>query len=168
MTGSDRPISVLVVCLGNICRSPPGEAALVEAARERGLALEVASAGTGDWHVGHPPDERMQRAAREVGLELDGVAELVTAERLAAADLVLAMDGSNLDDLRRLAGATGITTPIRRFREFDPDARGELDVPDPYYGDGDGFADVVATCRRTARALVDALAEDASAVLEGR
>lgn len=151
--------------MGNICRSPTGEAALVEAARAAGLALEVSSAGTGDWHVGNAPDPRMASAASAVGLELFGTAELVDADRLAAADLVLAMDAANLRDLERLAAVTGIATPIRRFREFDPEARGDLDVADPYYGGTDGFADVVETCRRTARALVGLLAEDPDRVL---
>lgn len=165
MSTPERALSVLVVCMGNICRSPTGEAALVEAARELGLPLEVASAGTGDWHVGHPPDPRMVDAASAVGLELSGTAELVDAQRLEAADLVLAMDAANLRDLERLAGSTGITTPIRRFREFDPEAHGDLDVADPYHGGPDGFADVVATCRRTARALVGILLEEPGGVL---
>lgn len=165
MSASDRALSVLVVCMGNICRSPTGEAALIEAARAAGLELDVSSAGTGDWHVGHPPDPRMARAASQVGLDLAGTAEHVTAERLAAVDLVLAMDAANLRDLERLAGATGITTPIRRFREFDPEAGGELDVADPYYGGEEGFTEVVETCRRTARALVDLLARDVDRVL---
>ena len=165
MSAADRPLAVLVVCMGNICRSPTGEAALVEAARQRGLGLTVTSAGTGDWHVGHPPDARMVRAASAAGLELSGTAELVDAERLAAADLVLAMDAANLRDLERLAGATGITTPIRRFREFDPEAHGDLDVADPYHGGDAGFVEVVETCRRTARALDALLAEDPDRVL---
>lgn len=165
MNAPGRPPSVLVVCMGNICRSPTGEAALVEAARELGLPLAVSSAGTGDWHVGHPPDARMASAASAVGLDLFGTAELVDAERLAAADLVLVMDATNLRDVERLAGATGITTPIRRFREFDPEARGDLDVADPYHGGPDGFSEVVETCRRTARAFVALLADDPARVL---
>jgi len=157
-------VRILTVCLGNICRSPTAEAALVEAAATAGVAVEVRSAGTGDWHVGHPPDPRMRAAADRVGLRLDGVAETVTAEALAAADLVLAMDRTNLADLRRLAGAAGVTTRIELFRTFDPDpvaVRGAAadEVPDPYYGDEDGFAEVVAMCRRTAGAVVTAIAD---------
>lgn len=150
---SRRPV-VLTVCLGNICRSPTAEAALREAAAEAGVDLEVRSAGTGNWHVGEPPDARMRSAAAEVGLELSGTAEQVDADALREADLVLAMDRSNLAALERLALLADIDTPIRLFREFDPEADGGLEVPDPYYGGTDGFAEVVAIARRTAREVV--------------
>jgi protein-tyrosine phosphatase len=153
-----RPPVVLVVCLGNICRSPTAEAALREAADHLGVELEVRSGGTGAWHVGSPPDPRMRRAAAEVDLHLDGTAHRVVAADLADADLVLAMDGSNLHDLRALAEAEGVATPIRRYREFDPEADGDLDVPDPYYGGPEGFAEVVEIARRTAREVVAAIA----------
>ena len=159
------PRRLLAVCLGNICRSPTAEAALVEAAAAAGVAVEVGSAGTGDWHVGHPPDPRMRAAAERVGLRLRGVAETVTAEALAAADLVLAMDRTNLADLRRVAEAAGVTTRIELFRSYDPEpaaVRGAAadEVPDPYYGDEAGFDEVVAICRRTAVAVVAALTEE--------
>jgi len=154
---SGDPPVVLAVCLGNICRSPTAEAALRAAAADAGVGLDVRSAGTGDWHVGSPPDPRMRAAASEVGLELHGEAQLADAPILRDADLVLAMDRSNLRDLQRLAREDGVDTPIRLFREFDPEADGDLDVPDPYYGGADGFAEVVAMCRRTAKAIVDQL-----------
>jgi protein-tyrosine phosphatase len=148
-----RPI-VLTVCLGNICRSPTAEAALREAAERAGLEIEVRSAGTGGWHVGAPPDERMTRAAAEDDLVLTGAAARVTAADLVEAALVLAMDSSNLADLERLADDAGIEAEIRLFREFDPEADGDLDVPDPYYGGPDGFAEVVRMVRRTADEVV--------------
>jgi protein-tyrosine phosphatase len=157
---SGRAPVVLTVCLGNICRSPTAEAALREAAAEAGLDLDVRSAGTGDWHVGNPPDERMRRAAADVGLELSGTAEQVDADALRDADLVLAMDRSNLAALERLALLADIETPIRLFREFDPEADGALEVPDPYYGGPDGFTEVVAIARRTAREVVAHLAAE--------
>lgn len=166
MTATDRPLRLLAVCLGNICRSPTAEAALVEAAAAAGLAVEVRSAGTGDWHVGQPPDPRMRAAAERVGLPLAGVAETVTASALAAADLVLAMDRANLADLRRIADAAGVTTRIELFRSFDPEpsaSRGAAadEVPDPYHGDAAGFDEVVTMCRRTAAAVVAVLGADA-------
>ncbi len=153
-----RPLTVLTVCLGNICRSPTAEAALQEAAAEAGIELEVRSAGTGGWHVGEPPDQRMRAAAARVGLTIDGAAERVDPAALDDADLVLAMDRSNLTDLERLAVSAGIDTPIVLFREFDPAATSEVEVPDPYYGGADGFEEVVAICRRTATTLVGLLA----------
>lgn len=155
---------VLMVCLGNICRSPTAEAALVAAADEAGVALEVASAGTGDWHLGQAPNPPMRAAAAADGLALRGVAQQVDGELLAWADLVLAMDHTNLADVRRIAAESGVTTPVRLFRAFDPEVvvpgadRAPSDeevpeVPDPYGGGPEGFEEVVRICRRTARAI---------------
>jgi len=171
----ERPTRVLTVCLGNICRSPTAEAALVEAAAAVGLPMDVASAGTGDWHVGAPPDTRMRQAATALGLELRGRAEQVSVERLRWADLVLVMDRSNLADVQELLRRAGLTTRVPLFRSFDPavDAAvvrtddGRLavvvgpdrryapdEVPDPYSGGPDDFTAVVEICRRTAAAIV--------------
>lgn len=153
--------SVLLVCLGNICRSPTAQAAVRDAAAQAGMDLSVRSAGTGSWHVGARADERMRLAAGRAGLELEGVAEHVDAQMIADVDLVLAMDATNLADLRDTAARAGVTTPIRLFREFDPAANADdLDVPDPYYGGEKGFAEVVEICRRTARAVVSHLCGD--------
>ncbi len=151
---TSRTPVVLAVCLGNICRSPTAQAAIEEAAADAGVAVDVRSAGTSAGHIGQPPDRRMTAAAAKVGLALDGHAERVDADRLRAADLVLAMDRSNLRDLQRLADEAGVTTPIRLFREFDPEADGGDDVPDPYYGGPDGFREVVEICRRTAGVVI--------------
>lgn len=152
-----RPV-VLAVCLGNICRSPTAEAALREAAQQSGLDLDIRSAGTGDWHVGHPPDARMREAAAALGLTLSGTADQVDAAALRDAHLVLAMDRSNLADLERLAQVSAVESDIRLFREFDPWANGDLEVPDPYYGEADGFTEVVVMVRRTARRIVELIA----------
>jgi protein-tyrosine phosphatase len=150
-----RPPVVLTVCLGNICRSPTAEAAIREAAARHGVAVEVRSAGTGDWHLGEPPDRRMTAAAAAVDLVLDGTAEQVTRDAIDDADLVVAMDRSNLGALERLGA--GSDTPIRLFRAFDDAslADGDLEVPDPYYGGPDGFAHVVELCRAAAVGVVD-------------
>jgi protein-tyrosine phosphatase len=152
-----RPGRVLTVCLGNICRSPTAEAALVEAAAEAGLTLDVASAGTGDWHLGDPPHPSMRSAAGAVGLELRGTAQRVDPELLAWADVVLVMDRANLADVTAMAGEAGVTSPTVLFRTFDPEREadtGSDEVPDPYGGDADGFAEVVRICRRTAREFI--------------
>src|SRR5680860_258304 len=101
----------------------------------------------------------MQQAARAVGLMLSGEAFQADAASLRDADLVLAMDRTNLGHLRRLAEVERINTPIVLFRSFDPEADGDLDVPDPYGGGPDGFADVVAICRRTAVQVIGQLDE---------
>jgi protein-tyrosine phosphatase len=157
----EQPVRILTVCLGNICRSPTAEAALVMAADELGVPLEVASAGTGDWHVGAPPDTRMQSAASAAGLELRGTAQQVDVELLSWADLVVVMDRTNLSDVQGLAARTGVTTPVVLFRSTDPLIEAEdhfgAEVPDPYYGGPQGFTDVVEMCRRTAHAMVSDL-----------
>src|SRR5690606_41641130 len=104
-TESQRPWRCLYVCWGNSCRSPAADAARRAALAEAGLAdsVEVDSAGTGDWHIGEPPDPRMVAAAAEAGLTLRGRARLVTREDFETADLILVMDRANLADVRSLA-----------------------------------------------------------------
>ena len=155
---------LLVVCLGNICRSPTAEAALREALDEAGLgaAVEVDSAGTGDWHIGHPPDPRMIEAARAVGLELDGRARQIIADDFAAADLILVMDRANLAAVRALAPDEASRNKVRLFLSFTDGSFGN-EVPDPYYGGDDGFGHVVTVVRAGARAIVEAIRDDVAA-----
>lgn len=150
--------SVLTVCLGNICRSPVAEAAIVEAVRHAGEAIEVDSAGTAAWHIGKPPDPRMVAAGSRAGLTVDGQARQVVAQDLEDFDLVVAMDHDNLQVLQDLAATHDGTTTIRLFRSFDPDADGD-EVPDPYYGGDQGFDDVVAMVRPAAVGVVQWLHE---------
>ncbi|HWB72729.1 MAG TPA: low molecular weight protein-tyrosine-phosphatase [Egibacteraceae bacterium] len=146
---------ILLVCLGNICRSPTAEAALREALADAGLAhrVEVDSAGTGDWNLGKPPDRRMATAARRAGLTLAGRARRVERADLERFDLILAMDRSVAAALRALAPDADTRSKVRLFREFEEDADGE-EVPDPYYGGEQGFARVVDIARAGARGLV--------------
>jgi protein-tyrosine phosphatase len=98
---------LLFVCLGNICRSPMAEGAFRRAAAEEGVLdlFEIDSAGLGDWHVGQAPDRRAQKAAGERGIDISGQsARQVSWEDFARFDLLLAMDGSNYEDLTQLAG----------------------------------------------------------------
>jgi protein-tyrosine phosphatase len=100
---------VLFVCLGNICRSPTAEGVLRHKLRAAGLAdqVEVASAGTGDWHVGNPPDKRSQAAAKVRGYDLSAQrAQQVSRADFASYDLILAMDHSNLRNLKALQPST--------------------------------------------------------------
>ncbi len=133
------PISVLMVCLGNICRSPLAEAALRQVAERDGMALRVDSAGTGDWHVGNPPDRRAQEVARRLG----GVdishqrARQVSADDFFVFDHILAMDGDNLADLRALTPPDA-TANLTLLLDYMPGQKGKS-VADPYYGDANGF-----------------------------
>lgn len=154
--------SVLFVCLGNICRSPLAEGIMAHLAGEAGLGdrLRVDSAGTGGWHVGEPADPRSVEVAERHGISLPSRARQVTPEDLAAFDLVVAMDGSNLESLESLGAQIpegADAAELRRLREFDPQADGDLDVPDPYYGGPDGFDRVYDMVHRSCRTLLDEL-----------
>ncbi len=146
---------ILLVCLGNICRSPTAEAALREALAQAGMdgKVEVDSAGTGDWHAGQPPDRRMTAAAAAVGLRLEGRARLIRRDDFDAADLILVMDRSNLQDVLALAPTPQAREKVRLYRSFDPDAEDD-EVPDPYYGGDGGFTSVVRIARAAARGVV--------------
>jgi protein-tyrosine phosphatase len=144
---------VLAVCLGNICRSPAAEAAIAEAASAAGVDIEVDSAGTGAYHIGEPPDERMRRAAAEAGLAISGRARQFEPADFDRFDLIVVMDRSNLRDVVGLAPDEDAIGRVRLFRSFDPTAD-DLDVPDPYYGGAGGFAHVVGMVRRAAAGLV--------------
>ena len=138
---------VLFVCLGNICRSPTAEGVMRRLVREQGLEdeIEIDSAGTGAWHVGNPPDPRATEAARRRGTALEGTARQVTAEDFADFDLLLAMDATNLHELRERAPDAAARAKVRLLREFDPASADalDLDVPDPYYGGPRGFDTVL-------------------------
>jgi protein-tyrosine phosphatase len=127
--------------------------------REAGLEgrVELDSAGVGGWHVGSPPEPRAAAAARGRGISLNGRARTVRKDDFEDFDLLLAMDSSNLRELRRMAPDEQTRAKVRLLREFDPAsptgapedrANGDLpdtdlDVPDPYYGAAGGFEEVL-------------------------
>jgi len=150
-----RP-SVLFVCLGNICRSPLAEAAMRAEAEAAGLDIEIDSAGTGDWHVGAPPDRRAQATARRYGIDISGYrGRQVAAEDFTRFTHIFALDSENLRNLRRLAPPES-TAHVGLLMDMVPGRVGHS-VQDPYYGGDEGFevtwSDVIAA----ARALVLAL-----------
>jgi len=133
-------ISVLVVCTGNICRSPTGEGVLRRLAAERGLAdrIRVASAGTHDYHVGDPPDPRTVKHASKRGYDLAAQrAAQVTKEDFDTFDYILAMDRGHLRILRRMQ-PPGARAQLGLFLDASGKWKGE-DVPDPYYGGAADF-----------------------------
>lgn len=149
--GTER-VSVLFVCLGNICRYPTAEGVFRRRAEERGLAgrVRVDSAGTGDWHIGSPPDPRARAAAAARGYDLTALrGRQVRAEDLERFDYVLAMDADNLAELERLAPGRA-----RLLLEYAPGS-GTRHVPDPYYGEGDGFERVLDLIETAVDGLLD-------------
>jgi protein-tyrosine phosphatase len=154
-------VRLLFVCLGNICRSPTAEGVMADLLAREGLGGEITvdSAGTGSWHVGSPPDERAAAAAARRGIALPGPGRQVTPEDLREADLVLAMDGRNLADLRALAPDEEARAKVHLLREYDPGSVGapDLDVPDPYTGGPEGFDLVLDQVQAACAGLLEAV-----------
>ncbi len=149
---------VLFVCLGNICRSPTGEAVLNRSIATLGVDVQVDSAGTIAAHVGHRADPRMRAAGEARGYRFDSRARQVTADDLRPGrfDYVIAMDRENLQDLRRLAAAE--TDHIVLLSDF-LDSSWPRDVPDPYYGGPDGFEQVLDMIEAAVPAILKRLAD---------
>jgi protein-tyrosine phosphatase len=173
-------VRLLFVCLGNICRSPTAEGVMRALVRDAGLEdqIELDSAGLGSWHVGSRPDGRAAAAARARGISLNGRARTVTREDFDDFDLLLAMDRSNLRELRRMAPDGQARAKVRLLREFDPASRSggtelrasgdldlrdrdldvperDLEVPDPYYGAAGGFEEVLDLVQAACAGLLE-------------
>ncbi|MCW5700744.1 MAG: low molecular weight phosphotyrosine protein phosphatase [Rhodospirillales bacterium] len=151
-------VSILFVCLGNICRSPSAEGVFRAQVETAGLADTVTtdSAGTYGFHIGRPPDQRALAAARRRGVDLSGLrARQVAVEDFSRFDLILAMDRDNLADLMALCPEEE-RHRVRLFLDFAPgfDIR---DVPDPYYGGEDDFDFMLDLIEAGARGLLDHL-----------
>jgi protein-tyrosine phosphatase len=146
-------MKVLMVCLGNICRSPTAEAVLRTKLEAAGLGAQVSvdSAGTGSWHIGSPPDPRSQRHAAKRGYDLSALRGRQVAEAdFHRFDLILAMDADNLADLQRLAPDGGHRAELRLFAH--------VEVPDPYTGGAAGFEQVLDLVETTSDNWVKNLA----------
>jgi protein-tyrosine phosphatase len=162
------PRKVLMVCMGNICRSPTAEGVLRRKLREAGLheLVVVDSAGTHSYHVGEPPDHRAVEHAKRRGYDLSALrARQVSDADFERFDLILAMDRENLGELRAVAPGARARAKVRLLREFDPASAGgeDLDVPDPYYGGARGFETVLDLVAAACGGLLDDLRARASA-----
>ncbi len=159
---SSEPIRVMFFCLGNICRSPLAEALFRYHVRQRGLDgdFEIASSGTGAYHVGEKPDPGSIRVARErLDLDIsDQRAQQLSAQHLQDYDYLVAMDRSNLSNARRLDGAESANLSL--FRDFEPlEHNRNSDVPDPYGGGSDHFEEVYDIVYRCTEAFLDHVME---------
>ncbi|RED60282.1 low molecular weight protein-tyrosine-phosphatase [Cohnella lupini] len=126
--------SVLFVCLGNICRSPMAEAVFRHLVKRDGLEnkITVDSAGTGDWHIGHPPHEGTRGLLDKLSISSEGMkARQFTSEDGGSFDLIVAMDSKNERDILNILQGSD-NAPVIRFMSLLP-ANGSDDVPDPYY-----------------------------------
>lgn len=136
-----KKVSVLFVCLGNICRSPMAEGVLTKLVADAGLRgrVRVDSAGTGGWHKGERADKRARDLAFERGYELNSVARQITSTDFVNHDLLIAMDQTNVRDLQGLAPDSKAKLKIKLLRDYDPISPKGSEVPDPYYGGPEDF-----------------------------
>ena len=150
--------SVLFVCLGNICRSPLAEAAFRREAERLGLDVEIDSAGTGDWHIGYPPDSRAAAVALRNGIDISHLkARQVTPDDFRRFDHIVALDANNLRDLERLRPADS-KARLSLLLDHVEGREGEA-VADPYYGEDSHFDEAWGDVSAGAEALARKIAE---------
>ena len=149
-------VSVLFVCLGNICRSPTAEGIFADMCIKNGIesAVLVDSAGTGGWHVGELADPRSRAEAQRRGLMLQSRSRKIRSQDFQDFDLILAMDQSNLRNILRLAETEADKARVYLLRDFDSESPPGSDVPDPYYGGTNGFPEVFDICERACQGLL--------------
>lgn len=155
---------VCFVCLGNICRSPLAQGIFENLVSREGLEekISTSSAGVGGWHAGSPPDGRMQEVANKYGIHLGSRGRQIQQTDFFNFHLILAMDQSNMATLEKICPDSKIMEKIMPFRSFDPEATGNLDVPDPYYGGSKGFETVYRIIDRTCPKVLDFIKDRAS------
>ena len=148
--------SILFVCLGNICRSPTAEGIAEVRSEQMGLAVKLDSAGTGEWHIGHPPDPRAIAEAARHDTPIQHLrARQVQPEDFTRFDHIVAMDHENLANLKRLQPAGG-TTKLSLLLDHVPGREGQA-VADPYYGDEKDFELCWQDCDAGVRGLLASL-----------
>ena len=152
-----KVVKISFVCLGNICRSPLAQGVFQDLVNREKInqKIFVSSAGTGNWHIGNLPDERMRQTAQSKGIQLESRAQQFQSKDFNRFNLVLAMDHSNLVRLSEIAPSTLPPDKLMLFRSFDPESNEDQDVPDPYYGGAKGFEEVYSIVKRTCPPLLD-------------
>ncbi len=154
-------ISVLFVCLGNICRSPSGEAVFRKMVEQAGLAgnFRIDSAGIIGWHAGQGADKRMKKHAARRGYDLTSISRAVTPDDLASFDYIIAMDDQNLADLHSLDGNGVFRSKIFKMTDFCRHCTHTV-VPDPYYGGPRGFEEVLDILEDACAGLLEHIKKD--------
>ncbi|MCI5080674.1 MAG: low molecular weight phosphotyrosine protein phosphatase [Saprospiraceae bacterium] len=151
-------MKILMVCLGNICRSPLAEGILKQKIQEKQLDWEVDSAGTSGWHEGELPDQRSIAVAKNHGISiLDQRSRPLNTSDLEEFDLILAMDHSNYQNIKKLAKDSRLEEKIDLIMNFAPNEEGTA-VPDPYWNDN-GFEQVYQMLDRACEGLISAYAK---------
>ena len=151
-----KPLRILMVCTGNICRSPTAEGVLRRKLADAGLSdrVEVQSAGTVDYHAGSPPDRRAQQAALRRGYDLSRQrARQLRAEDFERFDLVIGMDSDHVERMVDICPGP-FAARICLLLDFSPARRKGMSVPDPYYGSPAGFERVLDLVEEACDGLV--------------
>lgn len=154
-----KKIKVLFICMGNICRSPLAKGVMKHLVRESGLdkVFEIDSAGTISFHEGGHADHRSIIVAKNHGIQMQHIARQVKLDDLDYFDYIMIMDKKNHQDL--LAISDEYEHKIHYLREYDIDSRGDLTVPDPYYGDVKDFELTYQLCYRSVEGFIRFLQE---------
>jgi len=158
---SQKTIRVVFVCMGNICRSPTAEGVFRDVVKKRNLQnfIKVDSAGTHAYHIGESPDSRSQSTAKSRGVDLSSQrARKVVANDFECFDYVIAMDHSNYENLKVLATSEQ-QEKLHLFMDFALDWD-NAEVPDPYYGGGDGFKNVFDMVQSASEGLLDSIVKN--------
>lgn len=146
-------MKILMVCLGNICRSPLAEGIMRTKVHEQGLDWQIDSAGTGSWHVGNPPDPRSRSVAQQYGIDISGQrARQFKAGDLDEFDLVFAMDASNYQNILKHATDSRQEAKVHLIMNMADPGRNQ-GVPDPYWDD-DGFEQVYQMLNRACESII--------------
>ena len=153
----DKKVSVVFVCMGNICRSPTAEGVFRHVVKQKDMSdvIRVDSAGTHAYHIGESPDPRSQSTAKLYGIDLSSqCARQITAEDFETFDYIIAMDTDNFENLKLVANDTAQLSRLHLFMSF---AKGwdNSEVPDPYYGGGNGFERVFDMVQSASEGLIE-------------
>jgi protein-tyrosine phosphatase len=147
---------ILFVCLGNICRSPAAEAIFTHLVEQKGLShlFEIDSAGLNGYHNGEPADSRMIKEASGRGYKITSISRKVDQiSDFQKYDMLIGMDNSNYNNLKRLAAKTATEHKVYRMVDFDTE-RKYTEVPDPYYGGREGFQRVLDILEECSNGLI--------------
>ena len=152
-----KNIKILMVCLGNICRSPLAEGIMVEKLHTHNLDISVDSAGTGAWHVGHPPDSRSIATAKKFGIDISKQrARKIANNDFGLFDLIFTMDADVHHDVIRLATTQEQKNKAFLLLQFAGNQQ-QHSVPDPYYGDLADFEEVFHILDKACDAVLNKL-----------
>jgi protein-tyrosine phosphatase len=148
-------MKILMVCLGNICRSPLAEGILQDKAFKAGLTWSVESAGTGAWHTGQPPHPLSQKVAKMNGIDISSQrAQQLTASDFDTYDKIYALAEDVMDEMKRIAGKKfNAAKATLLMNEVYPGKN--MDVPDPYYGPEKGYHEVYAMISKSCDAIIE-------------